>query len=50
MNVDDDLLDQQAEQLKQIEKNLNMTVTAIGQAPVDKAPRKRKVVENQIST
>ena len=49
MSVDDDLLDQQAEQLKQIEKNLNMTVTAIGQAPVDKAPRKRKVVENPVS-
>lgn len=49
MSVDDDLLDQQAEQLKQIEKNLNMTVTAIGQAPVSKAPRKRKVVENPVS-
>ena len=49
MSVDDDLLDQQAEQLKQIEKNLNMTVTAIGQAPVSKAPKKRKVVENPVS-
>jgi hypothetical protein len=49
MSVDDDLLEQQAEQLKQIEKNLKMTTTAMGQAPVDKAPRKRKVVEEPVS-
>lgn len=47
MGVDDDLLDRQAEQLKEIETNLNMTATKMKQAPVDKAPRKRKVVEEQ---
>jgi P4 family phage/plasmid primase-like protien len=49
MSVDDDLLEQQAEQLKQIEKNLKMTTTAMGQASVDKAPRKRKIVEEPVS-
>ena len=47
MGVDDDLLDRQAEQLKEIETNLNMTATKMKQAPVDKAPRKKKVVEEQ---
>jgi phage/plasmid-associated DNA primase len=42
MNVDDDLLEQQAEQLKQIEKNLKMTTVAMERAPVNKAPSKKK--------
>jgi phage/plasmid-associated DNA primase len=49
MSVDDDLLEQQAEQLKQIEKNLKMTTTAMGQAPVSKAPSKKRTVGKPVS-
>ena len=49
MSVDDDLLERQAEQLKQNEKKRKMTTTSVEQAPVDKTPRKRKVVEEPVS-
>jgi P4 family phage/plasmid primase-like protien len=44
MSVDDDLLEHQAEQLKEIERDLEMTTSTLQQTSASREPSKRKLV------